>query len=374
MALRYSLLNKASEIKSSVKINRYLFSFFLVVLAFFTLLLLNLILGNILLLIFIIPILLSAWYGGFGAGILSTSLSLLFLFFSFLNQSHRITGHNIAYLAVLLMEGILISLLSGERTNSEKEREKVLFSEKLARRHAEQQTRIREHFISVAAHELKSPVTSLKAYGQLLKKSLDGKNYHESKLYIHKIELQTDKLINFINDLLDISKMTSRNLQYNFSYFNLKDCVNEAIESIRNLLVTHTVELRGIIKQQVYADKERCSQVITNLLSNAIKYSPDAKKIVVTLSENPRFVQVSIKDFGIGISQEHQEKIFNRFFRVGGSDESKFKGLGLGLYLSSEIIKKHKGKIWVESKVGKGSTFNFTIPYRKNQAHMTKRS
>jgi signal transduction histidine kinase len=265
---------------------------------------------------------------------------------------------------LFFIEGLIISLTSGARNDFEEERNQILLNEKLARRNAEQQARIRAHFISVASHELKSPITSQKAYLQLLKKSIKGNNLGVYNSYLNKIEAQTDKLTNFINDLLDVSKMTSRKLQYNFTLFDMKSCVQEAIENIHSLLITHKVQIKGNIERKVYGDKDRIYQVITNLLSNAIKYSPEANIIVVSLSEDNHDINVSVQDYGIGINPANLDKIFNRFFRVTESDESHFKGLGLGLYLSAEIIKKHNGKIWVESIERKGSTFYFTLPIK----------
>jgi signal transduction histidine kinase len=266
---------------------------------------------------------------------------------------------------VFFIEGLVISFLLESRNKGEQEREKLLINEKIARRYAEQQARIRDHFIFVASHELKSPITSQKAYIQLLKRSFEKKKSSQEFGYLTKLEAQTDKLTSFVNDLLDVSKMSSRKLQYNFAPFIMQECVEEAIDSMRNLLATHKVILKGVSNRELYGDKDRVYQVLTNLLSNAIKYSPDGSRIIMSLSENRKGVTVSVKDFGIGIKDDHQKKIFNRFFRVSGNDESYFKGLGLGLYLSSQIIKKHKGKIWVESKEGKGSTFYFTIPFRR---------
>lgn len=369
MTLVHKLLDKITTIRSTLNINPYLLSFFSVLIAFmFQWIWGQYLVDNSILIIFIIAVLVSAWYGGFGPGITATLMSGFiagYLLFQTNSQQLRNIVSFIFELLIFLIGGFLISIIIEARNKNEKEREKILLNEKLARRSAEQQARIRDHFISVASHELKSPITSQKAYLQILKKHAVENKHMVYENYLNKIETQIDKLTDFINDMLDVSKMNSRKLQYNLDDFDMMECVREAIEHIGNLLVTHKVHLNGHVKRKVHGDKNRIYQVITNLLSNAIKYSPNADQIVVTLEENKKAVIVSVKDYGIGINPAHQEKIFNRFFRVSGHDESNFKGVGLGLYLSSQIIKKHKGKIWVESVEKEGSTFYFSIPINK---------
>src|SRR5439155_472881 len=116
----------------------------------------------------------------------------------------------------------------------------------------------------------------------------------------------------------------------------------------------HTIEINGQTKKKLFADKERISQVLINLLNNAAKYSPHSDKIIVSLLATKKYVEISVSDFGIGIAKKDQEKIFERFFRVKGSDETTYPGFGIGLFVANEIIKKHNGLIWVNSTKGKG--------------------
>jgi signal transduction histidine kinase len=127
---------------------------------------------------------------------------------------------------------------------------------------------------------------------------------------------------------------------------------------------SHIVEYSHKSEVSIYADRERIAQVLINLISNAIKYSPQAKKIVVNSTIDKNNVKVSIQDFGLGIPTGEQSKIFGRFFRVKGKKEKGISGLGLGLYISQEIVTQHKGKLWVESTEGKGSTFYFSLPIK----------
>lgn len=357
------VLDRLSIFRTSVKANPYFVSLILVFFAFVLRLILDVYLNQMtVLLIFIIPVIIAAWYGGFGPGIMASLIGILAGIFIVFEQGVMDTFSIIVRLLVFLLGGVLISLLSEERSRYERERNKMLLSEKHARRSAEEQKKIREHFISVAAHELKSPITSQKVLIQLLRKLEDRKKNPEYQNYLLKIETQTDKLIRFIDDFLDVSKMNSRKLQYHFTFFSLKDCILEGIEQMENFLLDHEVILRGDVRKQVFGDRDRIYQVFTNLLSNAVKYSPQGKKIIITLSQSPHLATISIRDFGIGLEPKDKKKIFNRFFRVSGADESSFKGLGLGLYLSSQIIKRHRGDIWVVSKKGRGSTFYFSLP------------
>jgi signal transduction histidine kinase len=141
--------------------------------------------------------------------------------------------------------------------------------------------------------------------------------------------------------------------------------VQEIVAELQLTTHKHTIvtELAGSVR--IYADKERIGQVLTNLISNAIKYSPDSKKIIVTLTHDLDSVTVSVQDFGVGIPQDKQEKVFEQFFRVNGTRQNTFPGLGLGLFVSSEIIRRENGRIWVDSIEGTGSKFCFKLPIHK---------
>jgi signal transduction histidine kinase len=224
---------------------------------------------------------------------------------------------------------------------------------------------IRDEFISVASHELKTPVTSLKMYTQIVLRQLEKQGNTMLSSPLFKMNAQIDKLTLLINDLLNISKIQLGKLEFNEEHINLQEVVEDTIESIQSGTQSHKLILEGRIKKTVWGDKDRISQVLTNLLTNAIKYSPHANKVKIKVSEGRTHAQISVQDFGIGIDKEQQRKIFNRFYRVSGPEERTFPGLGIGLYISTEIIKRHGGKISVQSVKGKGSEFSFTIPYKK---------
>ena len=217
----------------------------------------------------------------------------------------------------------------------------------------------KNEFISMASHELKTPLTSIKGYIQLLE-TLLRKRGDEAHKYVAKTEKSIDRLQQLIEDLLDVSKIESGRLHFNMHNFNFSETLAEAIEEIHYTASTHWIITEGEPHAIIHGDSNRILQVLINLLSNAIKYSPEADKIEIQTMKSDKELTISIKDFGIGISSEHHSKIFERFHRV--SDASHFTGMGIGLYISHEIIKRHNGNIWVESKPGKGSTFYFTLP------------
>jgi PAS domain S-box-containing protein len=221
--------------------------------------------------------------------------------------------------------------------------------------------RRKDDFISIASHELKTPVTSMKVFTQLLAKRFGKQEDESTVMLINKMDTQLNKLIVLISDLLDVSRIQSGKLALRPETFDFDQLVQETIESLEQT-TNHTIEFNDGTSIKVEADRERIGQVITNFLTNAIKYSPDNKKIIVSVEHTKKDIKLGVKDFGLGISKEEQARIFDRFYQASSSEESTFPGLGMGLYICAEIIRRHGGKIWVESKKGKGSHFFFTIP------------
>ncbi len=220
----------------------------------------------------------------------------------------------------------------------------------------------KEEFIGIASHELKTPVTSIKAYTQILYETLKEKDDHYSADLLLKMDHQIDRLTTLIKDLLDVTKISEGRLDIRHEKFDLNELIDEVVQDMQLTTKKQTIlkELQEL--KPIKGDRERTAQVIVNLLSNAIKYSPHADKVIIKTSVVDEEVVVSIQDFGIGISKEMQKKLFRRFFRVTDETSSTFPGLGLGLFISTEIIKKQKGRIWVESTPKEGSTFSFTLP------------
>lgn len=220
----------------------------------------------------------------------------------------------------------------------------------------------KDDFISMASHELKTPVTSMKLYTQLLQKEFAAQGNTRAQTIFSKFNGQIDRLNGLISDLLDISRITAGKLAFREGMFDITAVVKEIVTSLAASEVHHTIQVKGQIKGLVYGDSDRIGQVFINLLTNAIKYSPDSKKIIVRLRKQKKTVVVSVQDFGIGISKEQRERIFDRFYQAANAHEGTYPGLGIGLYIASQIIKRHRGRISVESIEGKGSTFTFTLP------------
>lgn len=219
----------------------------------------------------------------------------------------------------------------------------------------------KDEFISIASHELKTPMTIIKGYLQILGKKINKKEDESSFLSI--IDSQLNKLNTLVNELHDISKIEADKLNMNFEIFNLKDLINTSIKEIEPFIDNQTISFKSDEGEIfVKADKFRIEQVIVNLLTNAIKFSNPEGEILVRLKRIKNgLALIEVEDFGIGISQEDLKKLFTKFFQVEKDKELK-EGLGLGLYISSEIISKHKGEIRVKSRLGKGSIFSFTLP------------
>ena len=218
----------------------------------------------------------------------------------------------------------------------------------------------KDEFIGIASHEMKTPLTTAKAYLQLLELSLDKENA-TTKLYAKKASFAVDRLNELIGELMDVSKIQSGKLDYNITAFNFNEMVDEAVENIRDASPKHALIKTGKAEQEVTGDKQRLQQVVINLLSNAVKYSPNASQVSIHIEEQNGEIHLSVKDEGIGISKEHLKKVFERYYRVE-EHAIQFQGLGIGLFISCEIISRHHGQLWAASEEGKGTTFHFTLP------------
>jgi two-component system CheB/CheR fusion protein len=217
-------------------------------------------------------------------------------------------------------------------------------------------------FIAMASHELKTPLTSLKAYLQLLEVKLAGSNDPFINTALIKSGNQVNKMTALIHSFLDISKLEPGKLKLNRKVFDINKLIEEIVSESRLVSTSHNLLFTPADEINVNADREKTGQVIGNFISNAVKYSPKGSKITLQSEVKDGNIQVSVTDEGIGIKLKDQQKIFQRFYRAEEEELKTVSGFGIGLYLSSEIIQRHKGKIWVTSEEGKGSTFYFSLP------------
>jgi PAS domain S-box-containing protein len=223
----------------------------------------------------------------------------------------------------------------------------------------------KDDFISVASHELKTPMTSLKASIQILDKLIktDG-NTDRVSTFIDKANSSLTKMQHLIESLLNVSKISAGQIALHKTHFNAGELINECCDHIR-LAGQHEVTLKGDTEIELFADRSKIEQVIINLVNNAVKYAPESRDIVITITRRTTTVKVSVQDFGDGIPYDKIPHLFERYYRVDSSGV-QYSGLGLGLYISAEIIERHGGKIGVNSDAGKGSTFWFTLPLLNN--------
>ena len=218
----------------------------------------------------------------------------------------------------------------------------------------------KDEFISIASHEMKTPLTTAKGYLELLMLLLSEEN-QTAFLYANKANQSVERLNRLVTELLDASKIQNGKLNYNISTFDFDEMLDEAIEDIQVTAKNHFIQKTGNCLKQINGDRGRLQQVLINLLSNAVKYSPKADRVLVKIEEQESKIQVSVQDFGVGMPRQHLDKIFNRYYRVH-EHAINFQGLGIGLYISNNIIERHNGTMWADSEPDKGSIFYFTLP------------
>lgn len=224
----------------------------------------------------------------------------------------------------------------------------------------------KDEFMSIASHELKTPITTVKAFTQILLKHAERRSDEQSISYLLKMDNQVNNLTNLVSDLLDVSRIQAGKMSLEKEQFDINNLLNETVNNLQMTYPTHKLVKEGDVEAIVNADKRRVEQIIINLINNAVKYSPNGDKVDINISKDDKSVVIGVKDYGIGIDKKDQKKIFRRFYVSEENKENRFFGLGLGLFISSEIVKRHNGTISVESAKGKGSTFLITLPLAKS--------
>ena len=320
---------------------------------------------NIAAITFLIIVMYTARHG-FLSGLISAVVAQLYFMYTYLDstQPFNYTFENIERLTVIGLTLVSLAYFIGslrQRFN------KDIDIEKNAREKAEKLAQVlkksdiqKEEFISVASHELRTPITSLRLFTHLLRKKAENDRDNQTGLYIKKIDNQVNNLITLTTNLLDASRITTGKLTLRKELFSINKLVKEKIDEVSSINESHKIIKKGSTTKKILGDKNYLSQVLINLMNNAVRYSPEATKIIVNVVEQENGVQISVQDFGPGIAKEHQKKIFEQFYQIGGRKSNR--GLGIGLYISSQIIKQHGGNISLKSKPEQGATFTISLP------------
>jgi len=230
--------------------------------------------------------------------------------------------------------------------------------------------KLKTEFVSLSAHQLRTPLSAIK---WTLKMILDGdlgKITKEQREYLEKTYLSNERMINLINDLLNVTRIEEGKYLFRPQSVDLCEAVQDVVDSYQDPIKQRKISFQfknpNNSLPKVNADEEKIKLVIQNLIDNAISYTPQGGKVVASLKETDGKIEFSVKDTGIGIEKSQQNRVFSKFFRTRNATRVKTRGTGLGLYIAKNIIAAHNGKIWFESEKGKGSTFYFTLPVEKS--------
>lgn len=249
--------------------------------------------------------------------------------------------------------------------------EKLYEVEKTNRINMEREKSERMQFINTIAHELKTPLTSIVASGGLLREEIDDKRGGPRLRLLDNIIRGTERLTGRLNELLDMAKMESVGFILSFELLDIRSSIRNVASEITPLLQnkqqTLTLDLPPTVPL-ISGDKQHLEQIVLNLLNNANKFTGEGTKIKITLKHDGNHLVIRVEDNGPGITQEEQSRIFTPYYRVE-ADRQRFPGLGLGLTVSKHLVEKHGGKMWIESEIGKGSTFAFYIPIAEPETH-----
>ncbi len=329
--------------------------------------------------LFMLSVLLTALLWGAGAAIFALILSTFVLDYFFLSPVQQLDftdWNGVAQVIPYVIAGLVLALITGQRERARwrslaTEQELQAYAEELeeANSQLKDADQLKDRFLSIASHELKTPITSIRGQAQLALRRLAKQRDASPEIAgmhttLEKINEQTTRLTTLVDELLDVSSIRAGRVELHKREFELVALCQGIVED-QQLLTGRTIVLSSETPTiPIVADRDRLSQVVTNLTTNAIKYSPEGSEVQVRLSQNDTQACLSVQDFGRGISDKQLPHIFETFYRTPDAQASSKFGLGLGLAICKDIVERHGGRIWAESKFGKGSTFFVELPKR----------
>lgn len=327
----------------------------------------------------ILPILIVALIWGTGPAMLAVPLGTLtldYFYFSPVGSVSLDSWDGILRILPFVISGIIVAVIAGQR---EAARRRALFAEQEVREHAleleqvnrelEQANELKDRFLSMASHELRTPITSIRGQAQITLRRLSRQAELPEGLVaiqtaLQKIDEQTHRLSSLVDDLTNLSSIRTGKLELRLGDCNLVEICQQVIGDQR-LISGRTIDLEVPAEAvMLRADCNRLSQVILNLVSNAIKYSPEDRPVEVDVSSHDDVAVVRVRDAGPGIPKDQQDRIFEMFYRDPRAEESSQDGLGIGLAICKDIVERHGGRIWCDSLVDNGSTFIVELPLR----------
>jgi signal transduction histidine kinase len=326
------------------------------------------------LVLFSFAVTVSAWYGGFGPGLVATLVSGLLGDYFFIEPLHtfRLSSHNLAEQVELYLfyaTGVAISLMSQERFSSREKLRQLLIREREAREEAQTANRLKDEFLAASSHELRTPLSAILGWAKiLLKGRLDQV---KSVQALETIERNATILSRLIDDLLDISRIISGRLQIDSGPLSLTPVIEAAADMIRPAADAKGIRLCLALEPadyQVMGDSTRLQQVVWNLLSNSVKFTPPDGRVDITLDQVGSNARITVRDTGQGISPEFLPYVFDRFRQ----ESNKSGGLGLGMAITKNLVELHGGAIEVYSAgEGQGTTFKVYIPLLEHEGSAT---
>jgi signal transduction histidine kinase len=324
---------------------------------------------------YLLPISLVAWYAGFGAGVIASAAgAVLWFIVDSVLGGHAYASPAAGYWNSLARFGFFIivtAILSKLKRSIEATRSRT---EALAAAYAQldqaakEQLIVKDQLLSHVSHELRTPLTSVHQFITILRDGVAGEIGKEQKDYLEIALKNINQLNKMIDDLLEGTRIDLSKLHFKPEPFRLAVVLDDLIQSLHSVASGKKISLTTAIAPNLptlYADPDRVRQVLLNLLDNAIKFTPEGGAVRVkagVYEQDPTYVCVAVSDTGPGIRSELQDRLFQRFYQIEDVHMESRKGLGLGLYISREIVSRHKGKIWVVSQPGSGSTFYLTLP------------